>query len=405
MRLVKTEIDRSLIVKLDRSILSSKDKVNGFMRFGSNNDYPQVIERLINNSVTAKAAARIYAKFLTGDGFNNSVINSVVIGKDHRGKDITVRNLLSQIAISLSKHFGFYIHCNINLEGIIGNVKFVPFKYCRFAKIDEQGYTAKIGVYDNWDKDYQQGKNFNINNIVWFNIYNLDPKVIASQMKANGGKDKFKGQVFFHFFDNEYLYPLSPFDPVYMDTDTEYQIQLFKNRTIRNGLLDKTIFRVASPSNDEERAELKKSIESFIGPDGPSVLTLEDDIDPQTGEIKSSGAFKADSIKSNINDKLFENWEKNLANNIRKSMAAIPDILIDYEESKLGTTSGEAIIQATNFYNAITQDDRAQIEEVFKEIFSNFNNDILKQNQDWQIKPLNLYDNGVTSVVGTAAGN
>jgi hypothetical protein len=73
-------------------------------------------------------------------------------------------------------------------------------------------------------------------------------------------------------------------------------------------------------------------------------------------------------------------------------MKALPAILIDYEESKLGTTSGEAIIQATNFYNAVTKDDRAAISEMFKELLTNFDNQQLQSNTDWVIKPIILYE-------------
>jgi len=142
-----------------------------------------------------------------------------------------------------------------------------------------------------------------------------------------------------------------------------------------------------------------------LGADGDSVLVLQDEVGDD-GQIKKTGAFAIDSIKSNINDKLFENWEKNLANNLRKSMAAIPAILIDYEESKLGTTSGEAIIQATEFYNAVTADDRMQLQEIFQEIFSHSADPVLSGNTNWNIKPLNLYNNnGTPPIVQPAAGD
>jgi len=397
MRLVRQEIDKSVVVKLDRSIRAEGDNVKGIMKFGEKNDYPQIIEQLINNSSTAKAIARIYSKFLVGQGFENEELNKIFVGKDYQGKEITLRNLLSQISMSIAYFNGFYLHCNINILGQIGTVKLVPFKYCRFAKIDDTGYTAKIGVYNNWERD--KNKQYNINKIAWYPIFNRDKKIILSQIRAARGIKNYPGQIYFHFFDNTYLYPLSMFDPVYMDIDTEYQIQLFKNRTIRNGLLDKTVFRVQSPSNDLERQELKEGIERFLGADGDSVLVLEDEIDAQTGEIRSSGAFRVDQIKSNINDKLFETWEKTISNNIRKAASSIPAILIDYEESKLGTTSGEAIIQATNFYNSITKDNRNQISEIFQEIFVNSSNEILSSNKNWRIKPLNLYESDNTTLI------
>jgi hypothetical protein len=155
--------------------------------------------------------------------------------------------------------------------------------------------------------------------------------------------------------------------------------------------------RVQSPTDDRDREALQTKVKSFLGADGDPVLVLEDEVD-ENGEIKKTGAFAIDKIPSNINDKLFETWEKSLMNNIRKAYYALPALLIDYEESKLGTTSGEAIIQATQFYNSMTRDHRNSISQFFKEIFSNFDNDILAKNDNWKIKELTLYDNATVKL-------
>lgn len=385
-RLLLRDTDKRIVVKLDKSI---RGDAKGIMTFGKYNNYPQVIERIINSSVSAKSAARIYSKFLAGGGFEQSQINNIAIGKDVKGKEITILSLLRSIAESFSFFNGTYIHTNLTLDRKIKSVKPVPFKYCRFAKIDDKGYTALIAVYENWEKDKDQ--KFDKNKIAWYNLFNLDQKVFVSQVKKIGGIEKYKGQIYHCFLDNQYLYPLSPIDDVYMDCDTEFQIQLYKNRQVRDGFFDKLIMRIQPPENEEERNNLKEKVTNFLGADGDSTIVLEDEIEPETGEIKPIGAFKFDQVKGSVNDKLFENWERGLTNNIRKAYSALPAILIDYEESKLGTTSGEAIIQATNFYNAMTQDDRATISQIFEEIFTNFDNEALKNNKNWNIKPLSLY--------------
>ncbi len=386
MKLVRTELEKRLVVKLDKSVNVNDSK--GIMTFGEKNDYPQIIERIINSSVTAKASSDIYSRFLTGQGFTAD-INNIVIGKDQRSKNVTILDLLRQVAASMAFFNGAYIHTNLNLNREVVNAKLIPFKYCRFAKVDETGYTSKIAVYENWEKE--KDIKFDQLKIKWYNVFNINEKVFAAQVQKAGDINKFNGQVYFEFIDNQFLYPLSPYDPVYMDADTESQIQLYKNRQIRNGFFDKIVFRVASPSEKKEADELKEGIKSFIGPDGDSVLLLEDEIDPTTGEIKKTGAFAIDKIESNVNDQLFQNWELGLANTIRKANKALPSVLIDYDESKLGTTSGEGIVQATNFYNAMTKDDRALISKMFREIFVNAKDIRLKNNQDWTIKELSLY--------------
>lgn len=165
----------------------------------------------------------------------------------------------------------------------------------------------------------------------------------------------------------------------------------------------KTVLRMQEPGNDEDLKDLEKEVKSFQGSDGKNLLVVFDEVDPTTGEIKKSGAFALDTIESNIDDKIFEGWQKDLTNNIRKAIKNLPSVLIEIEESKLGTTSGEAIIQAVNFYNAMTEDDRVSVSEMFQEIFSNFDDDLLLNNTNWKIKPLDL--NGKFTNIGTTTIN
>ena len=162
--------------------------------------------------------------------------------------------------------------------------------------------------------------------------------------------------------------------------------------------------RVQPPNSDEEREKFIETIKTFAGVDGDPVLILEDEVD-ESGSIKKVGAFAIDKIDSNVNDKLFENWEKSISNNIRKAYDALPALLIDYEESKLGTTSGEAIQQGTNFYNAMTSDYRTSISNFYQEIFKHSANEMLSNNSNWKIKPLNLYDNGINTKLSEPTSN
>jgi len=271
----------------------------------------------------------------------------------------------------------------------------VPFKYCRFTKVDDSGYTAKIAVYDNWDKK----KRFEKERVKEYNVFNLEENAFASQVAKNGGNadanaKAWRGQVYFMFLDNQYLYPLSPFDACYLDCDTENQISIYKNNSARNGMLKKTVVTFVEPATKEQQEELKSNVKSWLGVDGPSTLTVYGDVD-EKGELNKSKNIAIDSIESNIDAEAFGSWQKELANNIRKSMKALPAILIDYEEGKLSTTSGESIIQATNFYNAVTKDDRNAIEEMFQELLTKTNIPTLQNNTDWKIKPISLYEQSI----------
>jgi hypothetical protein len=365
------------------------------MSFGKNNDYPQIVEKLILGSQTAKACRSIYAKFIGGSSFENPEIGKVIIGVDKYGKSVTLDKIRRDAAMSIAAHNGVFIHCDENLEGQIGKTKVVPFKNCRFSNPDALGYSGKIAVHPNWAKDTEFQK-FDKKDIAWFHNFNIS--AISENVKDSGGIDKegnfagFKGQIYFFSIDDSYLYPLSPFDSVYLDMDTEYQIQLYKNREIRDGFSDKAIILIDPPDDDKEREETVEKIQKMMGPDGGRVVILEATFDKETGQLAANSTFKVEKIPTTINDKLFENWEKSLANNIRKAIKALPAVLIDYEQGKLSQASGEMLVEAVNYYNALTQSDREAFSELFKDIYSHSADETLKNNADWRIKPFSLKD-------------
>ena len=398
MKLGAKDVEKRIRTKLNRSITSKSDNINGYMMFGENNDYPQIIEMIIQGSISAKAVSDIYAKFLTGSGFTDKTINDTVIGSDERGKNITCLSLLRDCARSLSKNNGCYVHRNNDLNGVTGNAKLIPFKNCRFSKPDDAGFIAKIGVHPNWTKDGDLNtvKLFKAEDIQWYPIFNSNIKAIESQVVAAGGIEKTKGQIYFLFLDNEFIYPLSPFDPVYLDCDTENELAKFKNNTTRNGMLQKVVLRLVEPTDDQDKKDLEAEITDWVGVDGKTSLVIYDELDPVTGDIKKSGAFAVDSIPTNINDKLFENWQEGISNNIRKANKAIPKMFLDFDSGNFSGASGESIKQAVSFYNIMTQDDRAAISEMFKDIFQT--HEKLKNITDWSIDPLNIQSDATTIV-------
>lgn len=394
MRLAYSDIDNRLPVKLDKS-MNVDDSLGGIMTFGSDNLYPQTIEGLIAGSSTAKACSNMYSRFLTGLGFENEAINNVVVGTDERGKEITLLTLLRKCAQARAKYRGFYIHVNKNLENKVVNARHVPFKYCRFNKKDDLGFCSKVMVWDNWERD--KNKNNDKKLIKSYDNFTSNNEAFAQQIKKVGDIKKYSGQIFFDFDDPEFLYPLSMIDQVYLDCDTEQQVAIFRNSEIRNGFQATTLLLMQEPEGIEEEEKIKAKINKMKGADASRITLFFTDRD-ENGKLVKDEQFVTETIQSNINDKLFENWENGLANNIRKAFNGMPAVLIDYEQGKLSGTSGEAITQATTLYNELTRDDRAALSQAFKQIFSKSVFPELENNDNWKIKPLQLYSNGTVNV-------
>ena len=179
------------------------DKQLGVYHNGVDNNYPERVERIINNSATAKPSAKLFRKYIVGKGFDGSLNNFVV----NKLKGITLRKFLTKLAESYSKHNGAFIHVNVNLDCKITSIDVLPFSHCRVGKKDDKKYSGKIIVYDNWDQ--VDGK-IDKNKFDDIDVFNLNPAVVKAQIEKAGGIDKYKGQVFY-FNPDETIYPLSSY--------------------------------------------------------------------------------------------------------------------------------------------------------------------------------------------------
>ena len=337
------------------------DKQTGIFNNGDDNAYPQLIERIINGSVSARTASDMLKKFLIGEGFAQDGLNNTVIYKDFMG-EVTLYDLLSQVAGSIAKHRGAYIQLQWNMNGQITSMRHIPYRDCRLGKSDSNDYSGKIHYYKNWDK--QAGIPFKKEDIRKFDVFNPIKNVIVQQMQ----NEKWDGQVAYLYLDDEYVYPLATIDCVREDADTENQIGMFKNGELRRGFFAKYILYHTAFENDTDEAEFKKDIQKNMGGDHETSVILMPAEFNEDGTFKSESNVKLEKIEQNHNDKIFESFENSVSNNIRKAHLAIPKILLDTNDSALFGQSGEAFIQAFNFYNTQTKDWRVKISQWFAKL-------------------------------------
>ncbi len=130
---------------------------------GEANDYPERVERLINNSVTAKQCVNIMTSFLSGKGFKD--VNNFLVGKT------TLLTAFYRSAKSIAKHRGAFIQVNYNLNAKITSINVLPFSHCRVGKKDDEKYNGKIGVCEDWSKHKST-------DVTWIDVYNPKENVI-----------------------------------------------------------------------------------------------------------------------------------------------------------------------------------------------------------------------------------
>ena len=390
----RPEQRRITIGELPQPFIVKSVKQEGIEKYDIDNAYPSRMERIIDGSVTAKSSAGILARFLVGRGFEDASLNTLIVGKDRYERPTTAFRLLRQIAKSISYYAGFYVRSQFDANLAVTAFDHVDFKYCRFGLKDSQDYSGKIVIFNNWDKS--KSSSIRKKDFLRVDVWNMRENIIRSQVEKADGIKKYKGQVFFNFVDEYFIYPLSPIDPVHYDADTESQISKFINGELRRGFFMKKIIYHNKFETKNDADDFKDKVLRFQGGGHQaSFLVVEGTFD-ENGELITGENIKIEDVKQNIDDKIFEGYAKSAANSIRKAYNAIPQILIEYEDSKLGTTSGEALFQAAAFYNQMTEELRTFISESFREMFKRFHKEEF-QDKDWKINPLALGEKSDTT--------
>ena len=349
--------------------LARYDKSNKIYLNGVDNSYPDFVESIISESVTASRCAKLMSDYISGKGFGDDA-NKIIVNKD---KELSLLRFTQDISESISEHNGFYIHVNYNGEFDIKSMDVIPFPDCRVGKKDGNDYSGKIVVCKDW------GDSLQVKKAIEIDVYNSDKKVIEKQIEAAKGIGKYNGQILYFKF-GKYTYPLSPIHPCLKDAESETQASVYKNVSLRKGFFGKTLVvtkpLVSASETDEnykeqqtQRENFKKTLKEFIGAENADgVLHMEMEFDAE--KIEDVLFFK--NIESNIDDKLFAHTENSVSDNIRMCFNNVPAALIRSQDGKLFGSSGEAINAMKEFYQEQTNDERMMVEEIVNKLMKSF---------------------------------
>jgi hypothetical protein len=352
------------------------DKKLEIYQNGEDNLYPERIDRIINNSVTAKMSSEIMVQYLIGKGFGEA--DNFKINKDQKLIDFAI-----DIADSLTRQRGVAIHFDYNLNFEAINPKVLDFTKIRLGKKDSNYYNGKIIFKNDWsDKKEEE---------IIFDVFNKTELVVQSQIEKAGSIEKYKGQVLYINLDSRYFYPLSRIDSVLNDCDSESQAAIYKNMILRKGFFGKQI--IMTPpliSNDEpemvlndagqlvrnrefakrqaEADEVKKTIESFIGSENAGGALMIESPDFING---IDTIFKIQTISSDLNDKMFEYTENSVSKNILMAFNNLPVALVKSPDSAMFGNSGESILEAKKMYWENTSKERNKLETIINDIVQN----------------------------------
>jgi len=368
---------KSTIIEIYKKVVEY-DKNLGIIKNGEDNLYPERADRFINNSVTAKTCAKIMASYLAGKGWGTA--DTILTNK---AKGTSLRKFSDNIATSLAKQRGVFIHVNYNANFKPSSYEVLPYTSCRLGKKDDNKYNGKIGVCYDYEKKIKN------TDITYIDVFNPIKEIVKAQIENSKGETfveklkNYKGQILYVNIDDEYVYALSQIDAVMNDCDSEAQASIYKNKSLRKGFFGKTLI-VTKPLSgsledypdekewalaESERKNFKETIQKFIGAENVGdALHLELQYEDEAG-IDKAILFK--DISSNIDDKIFSYTEESVFKNILMAFNSIPPAIVRPENSVF-SASGESIKAMQVVYQDNTESERSVLIQTVKKLMDLF---------------------------------
>lgn len=363
----------------DKRVRNTNSKSTKIKNWDVDNLYPNRMERLKAASGITGRCIHTYAKFMRGQGFNDITFYKAKINS----KGWTVDQLIRRLSAEYGLYLGYAIHVNYDATFKISEVRFIKLKDCRHKIYDENGYVSKIGHYTDWE--CEQYAKIQHEKIKFYDVYNPNPDVIAAQIEKSGGIDNYLGQILFRS-DLIDEYPLCSFDSVREDVITDAGIKTFRRTTVEDGFMGAHMVNYPYEFEDEE--ELQQEKRNWKNVQG--VRNSQKFILMQGQGKEDKDKISITKIESLANDKMFEATTSTVKDSIIENYG-IPKVLLGINvPGQLGTA--QQIVDAYDFYNSITIDERNMFEEDFKEIFSNFTTPI-NPSGDYSIKTLSFKSN------------
>lgn len=355
---------RAKLIELYTRYIKFDDKLDVYLN-GDDNQYPMEIRRVISNSPTAKRSANMMSKYIAGAGVtDDGVVNS--------RQQLKKSGLVKQIADDIAEQYGAWIHVGyqVNENGKLrpSNPRVLDYCKCRIGKEDGEDNKGRVYV-DEYSTDKKELiKKKKQKEKTWYYPFNKDQNVVIAQIKKDAedaGKvsDKledllphYKGQVYYLNLTPKFNYAVSLFDSVYNDSDTEYRMGLYSNSEARTGFLGK--LAVITQGLDEDDSDtVDEDVQNWLGAENSAnVWRLNV---AETDDI--SKILRIEQIKSQYDEKQFTETKKDARINIMGAANNIPESLV-LNSSGLFGQSGEAYIQAKEFYTEQTDWERSEVE-------------------------------------------
>lgn len=372
--------------------------------YGSDNLYPQRMLDLILNSPTGGTCYDRFRNFIEGNGLNDTAFAEYIVNRSGE----TVDDIYHLIANDMALFHGFALHVNYNMACEIVELHHIPFQNCRLEEETEDGSVVYVNVHPDWSgHKTRRGNKLTVDkkHVKKIFMFNPIPEVILSQIEAEGGIDKYKGQVLWFSMDGKYDYPRPIYDKVVTNLSTDEGLDNVKYRNTRNNfLMSGMLIR-------------KKGTAVLIDDEGNPVEKDDDDNDFANGLDAFQGDVNACSIMditvesdedkpefvpfegTNFDGK-FSATETSVTERIYSAFGQEPWYCIRI--GKLGF-SGTVLEDAYEYYNSYVAAERRAVSRAIKKIFDRWFEEA-NSSGDYEVQPLVYVSNSNNGTSNNTGG-
>src|ERR1700712_4386927 len=171
---------KTYLPQIERRIFVRPNQTFGILNYDMDNAYPQRMLELVAASPTAKDCWNKRAKFIAGNGLEESSLGKQIINS----KGLTIAKLLKAIATDKALFTGFGIQVNYNANFKIASVNYVRFEDIRLGdpdsyRDDSPDTASKYALYSDWGR--KTWKNITRSKITFLDKYNPGKQAIKDQ--------------------------------------------------------------------------------------------------------------------------------------------------------------------------------------------------------------------------------
>jgi hypothetical protein len=206
-----------------RNILPTtfENKALGYHKFGWNDNLPLEIIDIINNSGTAKKAAKKYAEYIESDGFVSEQASFFKVNEKE-----TADKLLSKSALSFAYMDCAVFHISRLGNGRVGKVTLMPFQKIRKSLDGNWMYNPTIGL-EKLDKN------------AWIKLQDFQGEVASFEAMTKNITDfNSNGEIYYVFDGNPFdsdVYAIPDFLASVEDVKTSSELSKMDYEAVLNG--------------------------------------------------------------------------------------------------------------------------------------------------------------------------